>query len=203
MDAFTSVTAVAVPMNRVNVDTDQIIPKQFLKSILKTGYGIHLFNDWRYVDGDKSKLDPDFILNQDIYQGAQVLVAGDNFGCGSSREHAPWSLTDYGFRCVISSSFADIFNNNSIKNGLVPAKVSPEDLEKLMAELEANPGLEVRVDLREQAISTSSGLAMSFEIGEDARYSLLNGLDDIGRTLKHSADIDAFEEKQKQAMPWL
>jgi len=203
MEPFTSLTAVAVPLNRVNVDTDQIIPKQFLKSILKTGYGVHLFNDWRYVDGDKSKPNPDFILNHDVYKGAQVLVAGDNFGCGSSREHAPWALLDYGIRCVISSSTADIFYNNSLKNGLLPAVVSPEDLDKLMAELEANPGIEVRVDLREQAISTSSGLSLRFQIGEDAKYSLLNGLDDIGRTLQHSADIEAFEEKRKQAMPWL
>ncbi len=203
MDPFTTVTAVAVPMNRVNVDTDQIIPKQFLKSIEKTGFGKNLFNDWRYLDGDTSRPDPDFILNKPEYQGTGILVAGDNFGCGSSREHAPWSLNEYGIRCVISSSFADIFYNNSIKNGLLPAIVSPEDLEKLMAELEANPGMEVRVDLREQAISTASGLAFTFEIGEDARHSLLEGLDDIKRTLHHEAEIDAFEARRKQETPWL
>ena len=203
MDPFTTVTAVAVPLNRVNVDTDQIIPKQFLKSIVKTGFGKNLFNDWRFLDGDPGRPDPAFILNKPEYQGATILVAGDNFGCGSSREHAPWALTDYGIRCVISSSFADIFYSNSTKNGLLPAIVSPEDLAKLMAELEANPGLDVRVDLREQAISTSSGLAFTFEIGADARHSLLEGLDDIGRTLHHEAEIDAFEAKRKQETPWL
>lgn len=203
MEPFTTMTAVAVPMNRVNVDTDQIIPKQFLKSIEKSGFGKNLFNDWRYLDGDPSRPDPDFILNKPEYRGAGILVAGDNFGCGSSREHAPWSLTDYGIRCIISSSFADIFYNNSTKNGLLPAIVTPADLEKLMAELEANPGMEVRVDLREQAISTSSGLAFTFEIGEDARHSLLEGLDDIQRTLQHEAEIDAFEARRKQETPWL
>jgi len=203
MQPFTTVTAVAVPMNRVNVDTDQIIPKQFLKSIEKSGFGKHLFNDWRFAGGDKSKPNPDFILNKPEYQGAKVLVAGDNFGCGSSREHAPWSLSDYGFRCVISSSFADIFYNNSIKNGLLPAIVTPEDLAQLMAELEANPGEELRVDLREQVIATPGGLSVRFEIGEDAKHSLLEGLDDIGRTLQHIGEIEAFEAKRKQEMPWM
>lgn len=203
MQAFTTVTGVAVPLNRVNVDTDQIIPKQFLKSIEKSGFGKHLFNDWRYVGGDKSKPNPDFILNQPAYKGGQILVAGDNFGCGSSREHAPWSLTDYGFRCVISSSFADIFYNNSTKNGLLPAVVSPEDLARLMAELEANPGEEVRVDLREQVIATSKGLSIRFQVGDDVKHALLNGLDDVGRTLGHIKEIEAFEARRKQATPWL
>ena len=203
MQAFTTVTGVAVPMNRVNVDTDQIIPKQFLKSIEKSGFGKHLFNDWRYVGGDKSKPNADFILNKPEYKGATVLVAGDNFGCGSSREHAPWSLTDYGFRCVISSSFADIFYNNSTKNGLLPAIVSPEDLAKLMAELEANPGEEVRVDLREQVIATAKGLSIHFQVGEDVKHALLEGLDDVGRTLQHVKEIEAFEAKRKADMPWL
>ena len=203
MEPFTTVTAVAVPLNRVNVDTDQIIPKQFLKSIERSGFGKHLFNDWRFVGGDKSKPIPDFILNRAEYQGAKILVAGDNFGCGSSREHAPWSLTDYGFRCVISSSFADIFYNNSIKNGLLPAVVEPEELEKLMAELEGNPGVQLRVDLKEQAISAPGGLSVRFEIGEDAKHTLLHALDDISRTLEHLGEIDAFEAKRKQTMPWL
>jgi 3-isopropylmalate/(R)-2-methylmalate dehydratase small subunit len=203
MQAFTTVTGVAVPLNRVNVDTDQIIPKQFLKSIAKSGFGKHLFNDWRFVGGDEAKPNPDFILNKAAYKGATVLVAGDNFGCGSSREHAPWSLTDYGFRCVISSSFADIFYNNSIKNGLLPAIVKPADLAKLMAELEAKPGEELRVDLREQVIATPGGLSVRFEIGEDNKKSLLEGLDDIGRTLQHIKEIEAFEAKRKQSMPWL
>ena len=203
MEPFSSITSVALPLNRVNVDTDQIIPKQFLKSIEKTGFGKNLFNDWRYLEGDESRPNPDFILNKPEYKNAKVLVAGDNFGCGSSREHAPWSLNDYGFRCIISSSFADIFYNNSIKNGLLPAIVTPADLEKLMAELEANPGTELRVDLREQVIAAPSGLSISFEIGEDPRHSLLNGLDDIDRTLKHEAEITEFEKKRKQSVPWL
>lgn len=203
MEPFSSITSIAIPLNRVNVDTDQIIPKQFLKSIEKTGFGKYLFNDWRYLEGDENRPNPDFILNRPEYKDAQVLVAGDNFGCGSSREHAPWSLHDYGFRCVISSSFADIFYNNSIKNGLLPAIVTPTDLEKLMAELEANPGAELRVDLREQVIASPSGLSIAFTIGEDPRHSLLNGLDDIERTLKHEAEITEFEEKRKQTSPWL
>ena len=203
MQPFTTVTGVAVPLNRVNVDTDQIIPKQFLKSIEKSGFGEHLFNDWRYVGGDKSRPNPDFILNRPEYKGATVLVAGDNFGCGSSREHAPWSLTDYGIRCVISSSFADIFYNNSTKNGLLPAIVSPEDLAKLMAELEAKPGEQIRVDLREQVIATPGGLSIRFQVGEDVKHALLNGLDDIGRTLQHVKEIEAFEARRKRAMPWL
>lgn len=203
MQPFTSVTAVAVPLNRVNVDTDQIIPKQFLKSIEKTGFGDYLFNDWRYQDGDQERPDASFILNQPEYKSAQILVAGDNFGCGSSREHAPWALRDYGFRAVISSSFADIFYSNSTKNGLLPAIVSPAELDKLMAELEANPGIEIKVDLREQVIATPGGLSIGFEIGEDVRNSLLNGLDDIARTLQHEGEITAFEEKRKSLMPWL
>ena len=203
MEPFSSITSVALPLNRVNVDTDQIIPKQFLKSIEKTGFGKNIFNDWRYLEGDESRPNPDFILNKPEYKNAKVLVAGDNFGCGSSREHAPWSLNDYGFRCIISSSFADIFYNNSIKNGLLPAIVTPADLEKLMAELEANPGAVLRVDLREQVIAAPSGLSIAFEIGEDPRHSLLNGLDDIERTLQHEAEITAFEEKRKQSVPWL
>jgi 3-isopropylmalate/(R)-2-methylmalate dehydratase small subunit len=203
MDPFTTVTGIAVPLNRVNVDTDQIIPKQFLKSIEKTGFGQHLFNDWRFAGGDKSRPNPDFILNRPEYQGARVLVAGDNFGCGSSREHAPWALGDYGFRCVISSSFADIFYNNSTKNGLLPAIVTPAELEALMAELEANPGEEVRVDLKEQVIATPKGLSLRFQVGEDVKHSLLNGLDDIGRTLQHLSEIEALEERHKKDMPWL
>ena len=203
MEPFTTVTAVAAPLNRVNIDTDQIIPKQFLKSIERTGFGQHLFNDWRFIDADKSRPNPEFVLNRPEYKGAQVLVAGDNFGCGSSREHAPWALTDFGIRCVISSSFADIFYNNSLKNGLLPARISPENLEALHAQLEAHPGMEIRVDLREQVISTSEGLSMPFDIGADARHSLLEGLDDIGRTLQHEAEISRFEEQRKASLPWL
>ena len=203
MEPFTTVTGIAMPLNRVNVDTDQIIPKQYLKSIEKTGFGDFLFNDWRYLDADPNRPNPDFILNQPEYQGTKILVAGDNFGCGSSREHAPWAMNDYGIRCVISSSFADIFYSNSTKNGLLPAIVSADDLDALMSELETNPGQEIKVDLTERAIATPGGLSITFQVGDDVRQSLLNGLDDIERTLKHEAEIAAFEEKRKQTMPWL
>lgn len=203
MEPFKTLTAVAVPLNRVNVDTDAIIPKVFLKSIERTGFGKHLFNEWRFIGGDKNQPNPEFILNTPEYQGAGVLVGGDNFGCGSSREHAPWALTDYGFRCVISSSFADIFYSNSIKNGLLPAVVTPKDLEELHKALEANPGMEIRVDLKEKVISTEKGFSCGFQIGDDAQYSLLNGLDDIGRTLQHTKEIDDYEARMKASRPWL
>jgi 3-isopropylmalate/(R)-2-methylmalate dehydratase small subunit len=203
MEPFTTLTAVAVPLNRVNVDTDAIIPKQFLKSIERTGFGKHLFHEWRFLDGDPARPNPDFILNRPEYKAAHILVAGDNFGCGSSREHAPWALGDYGFRCMISSSFADIFYNNSLKNGLLPAIVSPAELQQLMRQLEENPGLEVRVNLKEQSISTAKGLSLRFQIGEDAKHSLLHGLDDIGRTLQHLEEIKAFEARRRQTQPWL
>ncbi|MDH4246694.1 MAG: 3-isopropylmalate dehydratase small subunit [Deltaproteobacteria bacterium] len=202
MEPFKTLTAVAVPLNRVNVDTDAIIPKQFLKSIERTGFGKHLFHSWRYLDEAGTQSNPDFILNRPSYRGAGILVTGDNFGCGSSREHAPWALTDYGIRCVISSSFADIFFNNSIKNGLLPAVVNPADLEALLKELEAHPGQALRVDLKEQVISTEQGLSLRFAINADNKHSLLNGLDDIGRTLQHLPEIEAYEARHRKDPSW-
>ena len=202
MEPFKSLTSVAVPLNRVNVDTDAIIPKQFLKSIERTGFGKHLFHAWRFLDEAGTKPNPDFVLNRPEYKGAGIMVAGDNFGCGSSREHAPWALTDYGIRCVISTSFADIFYNNSTKNGLLPAVISPEDLEVLMKELEAHPGLKLRVDLKEQVISTEKGLSLRFSISEDNKHSLLNGLDDIGRTLQHLPQIEEYEARRRKEQSW-
>ena len=203
MEPFKTLTAVAVPMNRVNVDTDAIIPKQFLKSIERTGFGKHLFHSWRYLDEAGTRPNPDFILNRLEYKGAGILVTGDNFGCGSSREHAPWALTDHGIRCVISSSFADIFYNNSIKNGLLPAVVAPAELESLLKELEAHPGTSVRVDLKEQVISTERGQSLRFTISEDNKHSLLHGLDDIGRTLQHLPEIESYEVRRSKERPWL
>lgn len=203
MDPFTTVTAVAVPIDRVDVDTDQIIPKQYLKSIGKTGFGQYLFADWRFKDGDTSQPRPEFVLNQPRYKGAKVMVTRDNFGCGSSREHAPWALTDYGFKVVIAPSFGDILYNNSLKNGLLPARVTREEADQLIKEVQNNEGCEIRVDLREQAISTSTGMSIHFEIGKEAKEKLLSGLDDIGLTLQHEGEISAFEAKRKQQMPWL
>lgn len=203
MEPFNTVTAIAAPLDRVDVDTDQIIPKQYLKSIGKTGFGKYLFADWRYLDGDSARPNPDFVLNQPRYKGAQVLVTRDNFGCGSSREHAPWALVDYGFKVVIAPSFGDILYNNSLKNGLLPARVAREDADRLIKEVQAHEGLQIRVDLKEQIISTSTGISIRFEIGPEAKDKLLKGLDDIGLTLRHEAEIAAFEQRRRQQMPWL
>ena len=203
MEPFTHLTSKAAPLDRVNVDTDAIIPKQFLKSIERTGFGKHLFNDWRFIDSDKNRPNPEFVLNKPEYSGAEALVARENFGCGSSREHAPWALLDYGIRCVIAPSFADIFYNNSLKNGLLPAIATADDVDALLKTLQAHPETEVRIDLKEQIVSTSRGESFSFEIAEDAKDSLLNGLDDIGRTLNHEQEISSFESQRKQALPWL
>jgi len=203
MKPFTSLTGIAAPLDRVNVDTDQIIPKQHLKSISRIGFGQFLFAGWRYVDGDVNRPNPDFVLNQPRFKGAQVLVARENFGCGSSREHAPWSLDDFGIRCVIAPSFADIFYNNSLKNGVLPAIVSDEDVSGLFAQIEQYPDLQVRVDLKEQAIGTNHGLTLRFQIGQDAKHRLLNGIDDIGQTLLHDKEITAFEQRRRQQQPWL
>lgn len=203
MEPFTNVTAIAAPMDRVDVDTDQIIPKVYLKSIGKTGFGKFLFADWRYKDGDTGKPRPEFVLNQPRYRGAQVLVTLDNFGCGSSREHAPWALTDYGFKVVIAPSFGDILYNNSLKNGLLPARVTRDEAQKLIKEVQDHEGCEIRVDLKEQVISTSTGMSVHFEIGKEAKEKLLSGLDDIGQTLQHDKEITAFEQRRHQQMPWL
>ena len=203
MHPFTVLEAVAVPLPRANVDTDQIIPKQFLKSIARTGFGKNLFHDWRYLDGDESRPDPDFVLNHPACRGGQVLVARENFGCGSSREHAAWALTDYGFRCVIAPGYSDIFYNNALKNGLLPAVVSAEAAEVLLKELQGGLGARLRVDLAGQTITSPSGIAIPFDISPEAKRRLLEGLDDISLTLLHEAEITAFEERRGAIRPWL
>ncbi len=192
MDPFTSHVGKVTPLDRVDVDTDQIIPKQFLKRIERTGYGQFLFYDW--CTGEDGSPDPDFVLNQPEYQGGSVLVAGRNFGCGSSREHAPWALMDYGFRAVISSSFADIFKSNCYQNGFLPVELDDADVAHIMTAATAGDGYEVTVDLEAQEVGDGSGWTASFSIDPFRRRSLMNGLDDIGLTLMHEAEIQAFEE---------
>ena len=195
MEPFVTHTGVAAPLDRVNVDTDQIIPKQFLKRIERTGFGQFLFFDWRFLeDGEPN---PDFVLNQPGYEGASILVAGRNFGSGSSREHAPWALLDYGFRCVIAPSFADIFYNNCFQNGILPVSLSENAVARLMANASERPGYKVTVDLDAQRVSDEDeDVAESFEIDSFRRHSLLNGLDDIGLTLQHEAAIAAYEAQR-------
>ena len=210
MKAFTKHTGLVAPLDRANVDTDQIIPKQFLKSIKRTGFGANLFDEWRYLDEgypgqDNSvrPLNPDFVLNQPRYQGASVLLARENFGCGSSREHAPWALDEYGFRAVLAPSFADIFFNNSFKNGLLPIGLKEEDIDELFEQAEAEEGYQLTVDLQAQTVARSDGKSYSFEIDAFRKHCLLNGLDDIGLTLQDADAVSAFEEKHRQAQPWL
>ena len=210
MQAFTVVTGLAAPLDRANVDTDQIIPKQFLKSIKRIGFGVNLFDEWRYLDEgtngqdcSKRPLNKDFVLNQPRYQGAQVLLARQNFGCGSSREHAPWALDEYGFRAVIASSFADIFYNNCFKNGLLPVVLSEEQMDVLFAECQASEGYQLTVDLNKQQVIRPNGQSFDFEVDAFRRHCLLNGLDDIGLTLQVADDIRAFEAKAKVARPWV
>jgi len=199
MDRFTKITGVAAPMPLVNIDTDMIIPKQFLKTIKRSGLGVNLFDEMRY-DQDGNEI-PDFVLNQPAYREAEILVAGDNFGCGSSREHAPWALLDFGIRSVIAPSFADIFYNNCFKNGILPIVVTPEERKALMAD--ANQGASLAVDLEAQTITRPSGEVVTFEIEPFRKHCLLNGLDDIGLTLQKEDKIAAFEEKRAAAQPWL
>ena len=210
MKAFTRITGLAAPLDRANVDTDQIIPKQFLKSIKRTGFGPNLFDEWRYLDvgqpyqdNSKRPLNPEFVLNQPRYQGASVLLARENFGCGSSREHAPWALDEYGFRCVIAPSFADIFFNNSFKNGLLPIILSATEVDELFQQVEAEPGYQLTVDLAAQTVTRPDGKTYSFEIDEFRKHCLLHGLDDIGLTLQDADAIRAFESKHRAAQPWL
>ena len=191
MDAFTTLTGIAAPLDRANADTDQIIPKQFLKRIERTGFGKFLFFDWRY-EPDGRTPNPDFLLNRPQYQGASVLIAGKNFGCGSSREHAPWALNDYGFRAIIAPSYADIFYNNCFKNGMLPL-VLPEDTVAMLMERAGVPGYAVTVDLQTQTVSDSLGWSAAFEVDPFRRHCLLNGLDDIGLTMQHEPDITAYE----------
>ena len=211
MQKFTIHQGLVAPMDRENVDTDAIIPKQFLKSIKKTGFGPNLFDEWRYLDQpgqpgvpeSERKPNPDFVLNQPRYQGASVLLARKNFGCGSSREHAPWALEQYGFRCVIAPSFADIFFNNCFKNGLLPIVLPAEVMDRLFAGCEASEGYRLTVDLAAQTVTTPQGDSFGFDITEHRKHCLLNGLDEIGLTLRHADEIRAFEDNRRQTQPWL
>ena len=201
MQKFDKLEGVAAPMDIINIDTDMIIPKQFLKTIKRSGLGKSLFFEMRYTnDGDENA---EFILNKQAYRNAQILVAGDNFGCGSSREHAPWALLDYGIRCVISTSFADIFYNNCFKNGILPIKVTPEQRDALLADAADIENPELKIDLNLQKISRPNGATISFEIDPFRKECLLNGLDDIGLTLEKSEIIRSYEQKRSSSLPWL
>ena len=201
MDKFTTLTGIAAPLPLMNVDTDMIIPKQFLKTIKRTGLGKHLFDEMRY--DDKSAEKPDFVLNQDPYRKAKILIARENFGCGSSREHAPWALLDFGIRCVIAPSFADIFHNNCFKNGILPVTLPKETVEKLMDFARRGGNATLTVDLASQTVNGPDGGPIHFEIGSFQKHCLLNGLDDIGLTLQKAAAIESFEDKQKLSNAWL
>ena len=201
MQAFTTLTGIAAPLPKANVDTDQIIPARFLKSIERTGFGKNLFANFRYnPDGTEN---PDFVLNQEPYRKAEVLVAFENFGCGSSREHAPWALLDFGIRCVIAPDFADIFHNNSFKNGVLPVKLPREVCEQLIEDARMGGNARLTVDLEREVVVRPNGEEIPFKIDPLRRHLLLNGLDDIGQTLQHAPAIDAYEAKQKAAQPWL
>jgi 3-isopropylmalate/(R)-2-methylmalate dehydratase small subunit len=201
MQKFTTLSGVAAPLNMINVDTDKIIPKQHLKTIARTGLGKALFDEMRYLnDGSEN---PDFVLNKPAYRKAKILVAGDNFGCGSSREHAPWALLDFGITCVISTSFADIFYNNCFKNGILPIKLPQEDVDKLMDDAQRGANAVVTIDLEKQEITGPDGGCVKFDIDPFRKHCLLNGLDDIGLTLQHEKSIDDFEAKRKLSQPWL
>lgn len=201
MDKFTTLTGIAAPMPLVNIDTDMIIPKQFLKTIQRSGLGVNLFDEMRY-DADGNEI-PDFILNQPAYRDAQVIVAGDNFGCGSSREHAPWALLDFGIRCVISTSFADIFFNNCFKNGILPIVLPQEAVDVLMEDARKGANARMTVDLESQTVTSSDGESFHFEVDPFRKHCLLNGLDDIGLTMEKAPAIDDFETTMAQARPWI
>ena len=211
MKKFTIFEGLVAPLDRANVDTDAIIPKQFLKSIKRTGFGPNLFDEWRYLDhgepgqdNSRRPLNPDFVLNQPQFQGASILLARKNFGCGSSREHAPWALDQFGFHAVIAPSFADIFFNNCYKNGLLPIVLLEAEVDRLFDDVRAFPGFKLTIDLPEQRVSTANGgLSFQFDIGEFRKYCLLNGLDDIALTLGHADKIRAFEDRHLTDQPWL
>ena len=210
MQKFTLHTGVVAPLDRPNVDTDAIIPKQFLKSIKRSGFGPNAFDDWRYLDAggpeienDGRRINPEFVLNQPPYDKATVLLARENFGCGSSREHAVWALDDFGFRAVIAPSFADIFFNNSFKNGLLPIALDADVVDDLFKRVAENHGLEISIDLQAQTVSCQGEEIASFEIDDFRKHCMLNGLDDIALTLQHADEITAFEENRKQTGPWL
>ncbi|MGB8338805.1 MAG: 3-isopropylmalate dehydratase small subunit [Burkholderiales bacterium] len=210
MKKFNIINSLILPLDRANIDTDAIIPKQFLKSIKRTGFGPNLFDEWRYLDhGEPGRdnsnrpLNKDFVLNDVRYKGAQILLTRENFGCGSSREHAPWALLDYGFRVIIATSFADIFYNNCFKNGLLPVVLSAAEVDGLFKAVAANPTYKLTVDLAKQNVTTPDGKTFSFEVDAFRKHCLLNGLDDIGLTLQHADKIKAFEAARKKAEPWL
>ena len=210
MEKFHALTGLVAPLDRANVDTDAIIPKQFLKSIKRSGFGQNLFDEWRYLehgepgmDPSQRRLNPDFVLNQPRFQGAQILLARANFGCGSSREHAPWSLQDYGFRVIIAPSFADIFFNNCFKIGLLPVILEVEAIDRLFEEVKSTTGYRLAVDLQQQTVVTPSNAVYKFEVDSFRKHCLLNGLDEIGLTLQHAEKIRQFELKRKAEQPWL
>lgn len=210
MEKFHTLTAVVAPIDRANVDTDAIIPKQFLKSIKRSGFGQYLFDEWRFLDHGEPGMDsskrqpnPEFVLNQPRYRGAQILVVRANFGCGSSREHAPWALQDYGFRVIIAPSFADIFFNNCFKIGLLPIVLDSKILDLIFVEVAMHPGYQLTVDLQNQSVSTPDHKLFEFEIDIFRKHCLLNGLDEIGLTLQHADKIKAFENKRREQQPWL
>jgi 3-isopropylmalate/(R)-2-methylmalate dehydratase small subunit len=210
MEKFTLVDGLVAPMDRANVDTDAIIPKQFLKAIKKSGFGPNLFDEWRYMDhgepgmdNTRRPLNPGFVLNQARYRGAQILLARKNFGCGSSREHAPWALAGFGFRALIAPSFADIFFNNCYKNGLLPIVLSDAEVDELFGEVAGFPGYRLKVDLERQVVVRPDGRELKFEIDGFRKYCLVNGLDEIGLTLRHADKIRAFEDRRRGEQPWL
>ncbi len=210
MRKFTQVDGLVVPLDRANVDTDAIIPKQFLKSIKRSGFGPNAFDEWRYLDqgepgmdNNKRPLNKEFVLNLPRYQGAEILLARENFGCGSSREHAPWALEDFGFRAIIAPSFADIFFNNCFKNGLLPIRLEAAVVDRLFKAVDENAGYKLKIDLERQVIVAPDGQEIGFEVDVFRKHCLLNGLDDIGLTLEHVSDIKAFEERHRASQPWL
>ena len=200
MTPFTTLTGIAAPMPLVNIDTDMIIPKQFLKTIARTGLGKNLFDEMRFTQSGEEI--PDFVLNQPAYRAAEILVAGDNFGCGSSREHAPWALLDFGIRCVIATSFADIFYNNCFKNGILPIVMPAEGVDALMADARRGANARITVDLPSQTVTTSDGQVFAFEVDPHRKHCLINGLDDIGLTLEKAAAIDSYEARAATLRPW-
>jgi 3-isopropylmalate/(R)-2-methylmalate dehydratase small subunit len=210
MKPFVKQSGIVAPMDRANIDTDMIIPKQFLKSIKRSGFGPNLFDELRYLDegqpdADNSgrPLNPDFVLNQARFKGASVLISRENFGCGSSREHAPWALEDFGFTAIIASSYADIFYNNSFKNGLLPIVLTEQEMDELFTDVEANEGYELTIDLENQNVIKPNGATIGFEVDAFRKHCLINGLDDIGLTLQDADDISIYENKRRESSPWL
>ncbi len=203
MEPFTTLTGLVMPLDRTNVNTDEITPARFLKSIRRTGFAKALFANWRYIGGDDRTPDSNFVLNKPRYQGASILLTGDNFGCGSSREHAPWAIREYGFRCIIAPSFADIFYNNCFNNSILPATLDQATVDELFVEVEATEGYTLAVDLAAQTITTPGGRVLHFDIDGFRKSSLLQGLDNVGWTLSHSDEIAAYEERRKKEAPWV